>query len=150
LKRLIIFSAIVNNTYFLLALSNFSFLGLESFFIYMFFYLITIFGIFLVLLSLRDFSNFSLIKKIYSLKYFAFINLYCSVIFSSFFFSLAGIPPLLGFFGKFFIFYSVLDLSLFFITFLFILLSVFSVFYYLRLINLMFFSTFSNFFYLDF
>lgn len=150
LKRLLIFSAIVNNSYFLLSISTGSFLGLQSFIIYFIFYLILIFGIFLIILSLRDNSNSIIIKKIYSLKYYSLNNLYCSIILSSFLFSLGGIPPLIGFFGKFFIFFSLIDLSLFFISFFFILLSVFSTFYYLRLINLMFFSLFNNFFLINF
>jgi len=150
LKRLLVFSAIVNNSYFLLSLSTGTFFGLQAFLIYLFFYIILIFSLFNILLSLRKKNNFLLIKKIYELKFLFLINPLLALTFSFFLFSIAGIPPLIGFFGKFYVFYSVLDLSLFFISFIFIIFSIFSTFYYIRLINIMFFSLFNNFFKVDF
>jgi NADH-quinone oxidoreductase subunit N len=149
LKRLLIYSAIVNNSFFLLSFSGGTFLNLQSFILYLYFYIILIFGLFTLLLSLRRLNNFFLIKKIYELKYLFFINPLLALTFSFFLFSIAGIPPFIGFFGKFYIFYSLLDISVFFIIVFFILLSIFSVFYYIRLINIMFFSIFSKIFYID-
>ena len=149
LKRLLIYSAIVNNSFFLLSFSGGTFLNLQSFMLYLYFYIILIFGLFTLLLSLRRLNNFFLIKKIYELKYLFFINPILALTFSFFLFSIAGIPPFIGFFGKFYIFYSLLDISVFFIIVFFILLSIFSVFYYIRLINIMFFSIFSKIFYID-
>lgn len=149
LKRLLIYSAIVNNSFFLLSFSGGTFLNLQSFILYLYFYIILIFGLFTLLLSLRRLNNFFLIKKIYELKYLFFINPILALTFSFFLFSIAGIPPFIGFFGKFYIFYSLLDISVFFIIVFFILLSIFSVFYYIRLINIMFFSIFSKIFYID-
>lgn len=149
LKRLLVYSAIVNNSFFLLALSSGTFLSLQSFILYLYFYIILIFGLFLILLSLRKFNNFLLIKKIYELKYLFFINPLLAITLSFFLFSIAGIPPFIGFFGKFYIFYSLLDLSIFTISIIFIIFSIFSVFYYIRLINIMFFSFFQKKFYID-
>jgi NADH-quinone oxidoreductase subunit N len=56
------------------------------------------------------------------------------------FFSLAGVPPLAGFFAKMEIFISALSASLFFVSLVVILSSVISSFYYIRLIKTMYFE----------
>lgn len=56
------------------------------------------------------------------------------------FFSLAGVPPLAGFFAKMEIFVSSLSASLFFVSLVAILSSVISSFYYIRLIKTMYFE----------
>ena len=55
-------------------------------------------------------------------------------------FSLAGIPPLAGFFAKFYIFKSVLEQSMYFLAVVGLLSTVVAAFYYLRLIKIMYFD----------
>ena len=55
-------------------------------------------------------------------------------------FSLAGIPPLAGFFGKFYIFMSAIKSDLYLLAIIGILASVVSAFYYLRIIKIIYFD----------
>ena len=55
-------------------------------------------------------------------------------------FSLAGIPPLAGFFAKFYIFKSVLEQSMYFLAIVGLLSTVVAAFYYLRLIKIIYFD----------
>ena len=54
--------------------------------------------------------------------------------------SMAGIPPLAGFFGKFYIFIAAIDSGLFLLAILGVLSSVISAYYYLRIIKIMYFD----------
>ncbi|NBO19465.1 MAG: NADH-quinone oxidoreductase subunit NuoN [Proteobacteria bacterium] len=54
--------------------------------------------------------------------------------------SMAGIPPLAGFFGKFFVFKAALDAGLFWLAVLGVVTSVIAAFYYIRIIKLMYFD----------
>ena len=56
-------------------------------------------------------------------------------------FSLAGIPPLAGFFAKFYIFKSVIEQSMYFLAIVGLLSTVVAAFYYLRIIKIMYFDT---------
>ena len=55
-------------------------------------------------------------------------------------FSLAGIPPLAGFFAKFYIFKAVLEQSMYFLAIVGLLSTVVAAFYYLKLIKIMYFD----------
>ena len=55
-------------------------------------------------------------------------------------FSLAGIPPLAGFFAKFYVFKSVIEQSMYFLAVVGLLATVVAAFYYLRLIKIMYFD----------
>ena len=55
-------------------------------------------------------------------------------------FSLAGIPPLAGFFAKFYIFKSVIEQSMFFLAIVGLLSTVVAAFYYLRIIKIIYFD----------
>ena len=55
-------------------------------------------------------------------------------------FSLAGIPPLAGFFAKFYIFMSVIEESMYFLAIVGLLSTVISAFYYLRIIKIIYFD----------
>ena len=55
-------------------------------------------------------------------------------------FSLAGIPPLAGFFAKFYIFKAVIEQSMYFLAILGLLSTVIAAFYYLRIIKIMYFD----------
>ena len=55
-------------------------------------------------------------------------------------FSLAGIPPLAGFFAKFYIFTAVIEKSMYFLAIVGLLSTVIAAFYYIRLIKVMYFD----------
>jgi len=57
-----------------------------------------------------------------------------------FMFSMAGIPPLAGFFGKFFVFAAAIDAGLIYLAIIGAISSVISAFYYLRIIKVMYFD----------
>ena len=56
------------------------------------------------------------------------------------FFSLAGIPPLAGFFAKLYIFKSVVEQSMYFLAIVGLLATVIAAFYYLRIIKIIYFD----------
>tara|TARA_B100001996_G_C18464056_1_gene517278 strand:+ start:61 stop:459 length:399 start_codon:yes stop_codon:yes gene_type:complete len=56
-------------------------------------------------------------------------------------FSLAGIPPLAGFFAKFYIFVSVIEESMYFLAIVGLISTVVSAFYYLRIIKIIYFDS---------
>ena len=58
--------------------------------------------------------------------------------------SMAGIPPFIGFFGKFYVFIAAIESQLYFLAILGVLASVISAFYYLRIIKGMYFDEASN------
>ena len=55
-------------------------------------------------------------------------------------FSLAGIPPLAGFFAKFYIFISVIEQSMYFLAIVGLISTVISAFYYLKIIKIIYFD----------
>ena len=55
-------------------------------------------------------------------------------------FSLAGIPPLAGFFGKFYIFIAAIESEMLFLAIIGVIASVISAFYYLRIVKIMYFD----------
>ena len=55
-------------------------------------------------------------------------------------FSLAGIPPLAGFFGKFYIFVAAIESEMLFLAIIGVIASVISAFYYLRIVKIMYFD----------
>tara|TARA_Y100000590_G_scaffold339674_1_gene387256 strand:- start:121 stop:522 length:402 start_codon:yes stop_codon:yes gene_type:complete len=56
-------------------------------------------------------------------------------------FSLAGIPPLAGFFAKFYVFMAVIEQSMYFLAIIGLLSTVIASFYYLRIIKIIYFDT---------
>lgn len=148
LKRLLAYSAIGNMGYFLLSLSCNSLLGFHGFLMYLVIYLSNLIGIFGLILSLREFNSNSLLVSIYDLRKLKESNFVLSLLFVVLFFSTAGIPPLAGFYGKFYVFLGLVDSSYYFLALIGVIFSVISCFYYIRLIRLIFFNSgFNVFFY---
>jgi NADH-quinone oxidoreductase subunit N len=136
------YSAINHVGFLLLAILCFKSSSIFSLFFYIFVYIIISLNIFSVILCLRKYSNNLKIKKINE-----YVNLFKSypilgINFSLILFSIGGIPPLAGFYSKFYVFISALKANLFFISIFIAIFSVISCLYYIRLIKLMFFKKF--------
>jgi len=94
---------------------------------------------FSILLTLYKEDN-SPITNIIDLIIIAKTNPNLAIALSFIILSLAGIPPLGGFFGKCYIFYIFVSKGFYFITVIVILISIFSSIYYIRLIRMLWFS----------
>ena len=138
LKRLVAYSSISHVGYALAGLATGSNEGIQSSVIYITIYVIMNLGLFSCLLMMkRNNVYFEQIDDLSGLsKNHPLLSLSLLIIL----FSLAGIPPLAGFFAKFYIFKSVLEQSMFFLAIIGLLSTVVAAFYYLRVIKIMYFD----------
>lgn len=140
LKRLLAYSSINHVGYLLLALSASSLEGAQSLLFYLIVYMVTSLCIWSIFLSLSTRSNFEKSRTLLDLSLVSRSNNLLGFSGLIAFFSLAGVPPLVGFFAKMEIFLSALGSSLYLMSFILILLSVISSFYYVRLVKAMYFE----------
>ncbi len=138
LKRLIAYSSIAHMGFILIGIIAFSDKGLHSILYYLIIYLFLLLGVFSIILSLR--KDDKPIELISDLKGLYNNHPFISICLLIFMFSLAGIPPLSGFFGKWLIFYAAIDSEFYFLATLGVIFSVVSAFYYLKIIRFMFFE----------
>jgi len=138
IKRLLAYSSIGHVGYVLIALVSASDQGLKSASIYMFIYLVMNIAVFSIILSLKK-SN-SYVEKISELSGLSKSNPVISVCLAIIVLSMAGIPPFIGFFGKFYVFIAAIESQLYLLAVLGVLASVISAFYYLRIIKVMYFD----------
>jgi NADH-quinone oxidoreductase subunit N len=141
LKRLLAYSSIAHVGYMLLGLiagtpENLSPDGLKGILIYLLVYTFMNLGAFAVITSLRH-------RKVIGDEIDDIAGLYErapieAVLMLVFLLSLAGIPPLAGFYGKYFIFLSLIESGHYVLASLGVLYSVFGLYYYLRVANAMF------------
>ena len=138
IKRLIAYSSIGHIGYTLAGLATGSNEGIQSSIIYIIIYVIMNLALFSCLLMLKrndqyyeDIEDLSGLSKNHPL-----LSLSMLVIL----FSLAGIPPLAGFFAKFYIFTAVLEQSMYFLAIVGLLSTVIAAFYYLRIIKIIYFD----------
>jgi len=138
IKRLIAYSSISHIGYALAGLSTGSNEGIQSSVIYITIYILMNLGLFSCLLMMkRNNEYFENIEDLSGLsKNHPLLSLSLLIIL----FSLAGIPPLAGFFAKFYIFKSVLEQSMYFLAIVGLLSTVVAAFYYLRIIKIMYFD----------
>lgn len=140
IKRFLAYSSINHVGYMLMSLSTGTLLGLNSFFLYIIVYVITIFTFFCILLSLKRKENKSILY-ITDLLYTKTVHPIIQIGIILIFFSMAGIPPLIGFFAKFYVFFAAIESNFYFLLSLSILCSTLSAFYYIRIIKIMNFET---------
>ena len=138
LKRLIAYSSISHIGYALAGLATGSNDGIQNSVIYITIYILMNLGLFSCLLMMkRNNEYFEDIEDLSGLsKNHPLLSLSLLIIL----FSLAGIPPLAGFFAKFYIFKSVLEQSMYFLAIVGLLSTVVAAFYYLRIIKIMYFD----------
>jgi NADH-quinone oxidoreductase subunit N len=138
IKRLIAYSSIGHIGYTLAGLASGTNEGIQSSIVYICIYIIMNLALFSCLLMLKrnnkyyeDIEDLSGLSKNHPL-----LSLSLLIIL----FSLAGIPPLAGFFAKFYIFKAVIEQSMFFLAVVGLLSTVVAAFYYLRIIKIIYFD----------
>ena len=138
LKRLVAYSSIGHIGYALAGLATGSNEGIQSSVMYITIYIIMNLGLFSCLLMMkRNNKYYEEIEDLSGLsKNHPLLSLSLLVIL----FSLAGIPPLAGFFAKFYIFKSVLGQSMYSLAIIGLLSTVVAAFYYLRIIKIIYFD----------
>ena len=138
LKRLIAYSSISHIGYALAGLATGSNDGIQSSVIYITIYIIMNLGFFSCLLMMK--RNNIYYEEIDDLSGLSKNHPLLSISLLIILFSLAGIPPLAGFFAKFYIFKSVIEQSMYFLAIVGLLSTVIAAFYYLRIIKIMYFD----------
>jgi len=139
IKRMIAYSSIGHMGYALAGLCAGTNQGIQSSIFYITIYIVMNFGFFSCLFMLKrndryyeDIDDFSGLSKNHPLLALSFLIIL---------FSLAGIPPLAGFFAKFYIFKAVLDQSMYYLAIIGLLSTVIAAFYYLRIVKIMYFDS---------
>ena len=139
LKRLLAYSSINNVGFILLGLAVADQAGASAMLIYLFIYVAMSLGSFTALLMLRgdDGDLFETFGDIKGLAVTQPALAWCLLLFM---FSLAGIPPLLGFYSKFVVFQATVEAGLVVFAAIAIAASVIGAFYYIKFVKVMFFD----------
>jgi NADH-quinone oxidoreductase subunit N len=138
IKRLMAYSSIGHVGFALVGLSTGSDEGLRGVLIYLTIYLVMNVGTFAVILSMR--VKDTMVESIDDLAGLGRNQPLLAMAMAVFMFSLAGIPPLAGFFGKFYVFMAAINSGLYTLAIVGVLSSVIGAFYYLRIIKIMYFD----------
>jgi len=138
IKRLMAYSSISHMGYGLAGLATGIDEGVSASILYIFLYVVMNIGSFVCILimkrkniyfeNIRDLSGLSQNHPVIAFSFTVFL------------FSLAGIPPLAGFFAKFYIFMAVIKAELFALAVIGLVTSVISAFYYLKIIKIIYFD----------
>jgi NADH-quinone oxidoreductase subunit N len=138
IKRLMAYSSIGHVGYALVGLATGMQAGVEALLIYLAIYLTMTLGTFAAMLSMR--RNGGFVENINDLAGLSTTNLPMAIAIATFMFSLAGIPLLAGFWGKWFVFLAAVDAGLWPLALIGLVTSVVSAYYYLRIVKIMFFD----------
>ena len=138
IKRLMAYSSIAHMGFALMGLAAGTAFGVQAMLIYMSIYVTMNVGTFAFILSMEkdgqpvtDISSLNMYSKREPGKALAMLILL---------FSLAGVPPLVGFFGKFYVLRAAYDAGLAWLAILGVVASVIGAFYYLRIVYYMYFG----------
>lgn len=138
IKRLMAYSSIANIGFALVGLAANSVEGTQAVLVYMAIYVVMTLGVFACILSMRRADQS--VEEIDELAGLARTNLPMAFALMILMFALAGIPPLVGFFGKYFVFLAAIKAGLYPLAVIGVLASVVGAYYYLRIIKVMFFD----------
>jgi NADH-quinone oxidoreductase subunit N len=138
LKRLMAYSSIANVGYALIGLAAGTQEGVRGVVIYMAIYLAMTLGAFAVILSLR--RGRQMFETIDDLSGLSRTHPWVAFLLAMMMFSLAGIPPLAGFFAKFYVFAAAIKANLVALAVIGVVTSVIGAYYYLRLVKVMYFD----------
>lgn len=138
IKRLMAYSSIGHMGYALVGLAANSEAGVRGVVIYMLIYLVMTLGTFAFILAMR--RKDGNVEQISDLAGLSSTNPVMATILTILMFSLAGIPPLAGFWGKWYVFLAAINANLYALAVIGVLASVVGAFYYLRIIKIMWFD----------
>lgn len=142
IKRLLAYSSIASAGYIMVGIASFDDFALKGISFYLFAYTFMQLGAFILVAvaeknteDKRDYGNVNLSDY----KGLAKKNPVFAIFLTIFLFSLGGIPPFAGFWGKYYLFYAAIKANLVWLSIVAILLSVISIYYYLKIIVYMWF-----------
>lgn len=140
IKRFIAYSSINQMGFLFIGIACGTFESLRSTLIYLFLYIIMNAGFFIIFLTTKEQVLFRALTYITDLNDYAQKNYFYTTTFVIILFSMAGIPPLGGFFGKYYLFFHAFELGQLSLVIVGMVTSVVATYYYLRLIKIMWFE----------
>jgi len=138
IKRLMAYSSIGHMGFALVGLASGTVEGAQGVLIYIAIYVAMTLGSFAVILTMK--RNGQAVEQISDFAGLSRTNPMLAFIFAMLLFSLAGVPPLAGFFGKWYVFVAAIKAGLFTLAVIGVLTSVVGAFYYLSIIKVMYFD----------
>jgi len=138
IKRLMAYSSIGQMGYALVGLAAGTTEGVQGVIIYLAIYLAMTLGTFACILAMR--RNGRMVEDIDQLSGLSSTSPLMAFLLAMLLFSLAGIPPLAGFFAKFYVFLAAIRAGLYALAVIGVLLSVVGAYYYLRIVKIMYFD----------
>ncbi|MET0347523.1 MAG: NADH-quinone oxidoreductase subunit NuoN [Methyloceanibacter sp.] len=138
IKRLMAYSSIGHMGYALVGLAAGTAEGVAGVIFYLAIYLAMTLGTFACILAMRRGGR--MVEDIDALSGLSLTNPAMAFLLAMLLFSLAGIPPLAGFFAKFYVFLAAIHAGLYALAVIGVLLSVVGAYYYLRIIKIMYFD----------
>src|SRR4029077_10622783 len=138
IKRLMAYSSIGHMGFALVGLAAGTADGAQGVLVYIAIYVMMTLGTFAIILAMK--RNGEAVETISDFAGLARTNPLLAFFCAMLLFSLAGIPPLAGFFAKFYVFMAAINSGLFTLAVLGVLASVVGAYYYLYIIKVMFFD----------
>lgn len=139
-KRFVAYSSINQMGFLLMGLATGTFEGIRAALIYLLLYVLMNLGFFILFLTTRDIKTRKSLTYLKDFKNFARNNYLFSIGLVIILFSMAGIPPLGGFFGKYYLFLHSFQVGHFFLVIIGMATSAIATYYYLRIIKIMWFE----------
>ena len=129
IKRLLAYSSIHHMGFILIGILTANQIGIKSVQLYISIYMVNVLGIFTCILCFKNKVDGYYLENIKSFSGLLKKNSFLSFSFVILFFSLAGLPPLSGFFGKLYILISAIESKLYLLAIIAVLTSIISAFY---------------------
>jgi len=139
-KRFVAYSSINQMGFLFMGLASGTFEGIRASLIYLVLYVLMNLGFFILFLTTRDFKTRKSLTYLTDFNIFAQNNYLYSVGLVIILFSMAGIPPLGGFFGKYYLFLHSFQIGHILLVITGMATSVIATYYYLRIIKIMWFE----------
>jgi NADH-quinone oxidoreductase subunit N len=137
-KRLMAYSSIAHMGYALIGLAAGTPEGVQGVLLYMAIYITMTLGVFAVILAMRRTTG--MIESIDQLAGLGRTHPTMAFLLAMLLFSMAGVPPLAGFFGKFYVFLAAIKAGLYVLAVIGVLASVVGAYYYLAIVKVMYFE----------